>query len=170
MDGPDLVGDKDAVGGNSSPEDSFYEKLYKVNEPSGLSLLINFWQTNLDLFEFYEHVTKRGGYHQVTKDRRWGEVASIMNPESRSLLPDQLQKIYGSFLCVFEQIHHYRSTSKVAAMSGNPLNGVLLSCIRRKRKLGHHSPVPVIHFGAVQLLHVKRKCLEQSNQPSTAVH
>ncbi|KAL6964638.1 hypothetical protein U1Q18_035693 [Sarracenia purpurea var. burkii] len=45
--------------------DSFYEKLTKLYEFSGLSLLFNFRETRLDLYMFYKEVTERGGFYQM---------------------------------------------------------------------------------------------------------
>ncbi|KAM3377973.1 putative high mobility group B protein 11 isoform X1 [Capsicum galapagoense] len=102
-----------AGGSSYDGKDSFYEKLDKLNEPSGLSLAFNLRQTTLDLHLFYEEVTKRGGFNQVTKDAKWGEVASTLHVKSNiTMFPTQLQKVYEILLLQFEQLYYYRSREK----------------------------------------------------------
>ncbi|XP_055814901.1 putative high mobility group B protein 11 isoform X3 [Solanum dulcamara] len=94
-------------------KDSFYEKLNKLNESSGLSLVFNLSQANLDLHLFYEEVIKRGGFNQVTKDAMWGEVACTLHVKSNiTMFPTQLQKVYENLLLQFEQLYYYRSREK----------------------------------------------------------
>ncbi|KAJ9564838.1 hypothetical protein OSB04_000804 [Centaurea solstitialis] len=114
----------------TAEEDAFYEKLNKLNESSGLSLLsvklidrnlsgecfddsFNFRQSSMDLYQFYKMVTERGGYHQVTKDGKWEEVAFIFDQRNRvPLTPTQFQNLYATILYPFEQAYHYRSPVK----------------------------------------------------------
>ncbi|MCD7448619.1 hypothetical protein HAX54_044873 [Datura stramonium] len=94
-------------------KDSFYEKLNKLNEASGLSLVFNLRQTTLDLHLFYEEVIKRGGFNQVTRDAKWGEVACTLHVKSNiTMFPTQLQKVYENLLLQFEQLYYYRSREK----------------------------------------------------------
>ncbi|XP_016459675.1 putative high mobility group B protein 11 isoform X2 [Nicotiana tabacum] len=94
-------------------KDGFYERLNKLNESSGLSLIFNFRETALDLYLFYEEVTKRGGFNQVTRDAKWGEVASYLHVRSNVVMfPTQLQKVYENLLLQFEQMYYYRSREK----------------------------------------------------------
>ncbi|XP_024964296.1 high mobility group B protein 10-like [Cynara cardunculus var. scolymus] len=94
-------------------EDGFYQKLNKLNESSGFSLLFNFRDSSMDLHQFYKIVTERGGYLQVTKDGKWEDVAFSLNQRNRvPLAPNQFQKLYATFLYSFEQMYHYRSPVK----------------------------------------------------------
>ncbi|GJW15292.1 putative high mobility group B protein 11 isoform X1 [Tanacetum coccineum] len=95
-------------------EDGFYHKLNKINEPSGLSLLFNLRDTSMDLHEFYNAVTKRGGYQQVTKDGKWEDVASSLNRMNQvSFTSTQLLQLYAIILYPFERTYYYRSTVKL---------------------------------------------------------
>ncbi|KAI3691326.1 hypothetical protein L2E82_49652 [Cichorium intybus] len=94
-------------------EDAFYQKLNKINESSGLSLLFNFRDANINLHEFYKFVTDRGGYLQVTKDENWEAVAFRSTWKNKiKLKPTQVQKIYATILYPFEQTYYYRSPVK----------------------------------------------------------
>ncbi|KAK9074923.1 hypothetical protein SSX86_003242 [Deinandra increscens subsp. villosa] len=91
--------------------DSFYDKLNKLNESSGLSLLFNFRDATLDLHQLYKTVTQRGGYHEA--DGKWEEVASSASRRSGFMwTPNQLEKIYATILYQFEQTYYYRSPVK----------------------------------------------------------
>ncbi|KAL7599896.1 hypothetical protein Lser_V15G22339 [Lactuca serriola] len=95
-------------------EDDFYQKLNKINEPSGLSLLFNFRNTSIDLYEFYKIVIDRGGYHHVMKEGKWVEVAYFATRKEKSrLTPTQLQNLYAAILYPFEQTYFYRSPVKL---------------------------------------------------------
>nr|XP_016451047.1 PREDICTED: putative high mobility group B protein 11 isoform X1 [Nicotiana tabacum] len=113
---PVVIGNVSAMQSGQSykdGKDGFYEKLNKLNESSGLSLVFNFRETALDLYLFYEEVTKRGGFNQVTKDAKWGEVASSLHVKSNVVMfPTQLQKVYENLLLQFEQMYYYRSRGK----------------------------------------------------------
>lgn len=58
----------------SSPDDleTFYVKLTDLLDSSGFTLILNVRETRLDLYQFYLEVTKRGGYHQIGKEKKWG--------------------------------------------------------------------------------------------------
>ncbi|CAN4110946.1 unnamed protein product [Withania somnifera] len=101
-------------GGSSyDGKDSFYEKLNKLNESSGLSLVFNLRKTTLDLHLFYEEVIKRGGFNQVTKEAKWGEVACTLHVKCNiTMFPTQLQKVYENLLLQFEQLYYYRTREK----------------------------------------------------------
>ncbi|OIT36322.1 hypothetical protein A4A49_29178 [Nicotiana attenuata] len=110
---PVVTGNVSAMQSSYNGKDGFYEKLNKLNESSGLSLIFNFRETALDLYLFYEEVTKRGGFNQVTKDAKWGEVASYLHVKSNVVMfPTQLQKVYENLLLQFEQMYYYRSRGK----------------------------------------------------------
>ncbi|KAD3640485.1 hypothetical protein R6Q59_003256 [Mikania micrantha] len=118
-------------------EDGFYENLKKLHESSGLSLFFNSRDTTLDLHQLYKNVTQRGGYHEVTKDGEWVDVACSVS--SGSWTPSQLEKIYASVLHRFEQIYHYRSPknpNKPPKRTYTPLDVVVpdLNSFTRKRK------------------------------------
>ncbi|KAJ7977853.1 High mobility group B protein like [Quillaja saponaria] len=93
--------------------DSFYGKLSELLESSGLSLAFNVREAILDLFLFYMEVTRRGGYHQVTVDKKWDEVVSALKLDGGNVkVPAQLKKLYANLLYQFEKIHHYRERTK----------------------------------------------------------
>ncbi|CAN4108920.1 unnamed protein product [Withania somnifera] len=105
---------QNSAGGSSyDGKDSFYERLNKLNDSSGLSLVFNLRQTTLDLHLFYEEVIKRGGFNQVTKNAKWGEVAFTLHVKCNiTIFPTQLQKVYKNLLLQFEQLYYYRSREK----------------------------------------------------------
>ncbi|XP_071695171.1 putative high mobility group B protein 11 [Rutidosis leptorrhynchoides] len=118
-------------------DDGFYQKLNKLNESSGLSLLFNFRDTNIDLKEFYTFVTERGGYHQVTKDGKWEDIASILNQKSQvPLTPSQLLKLYATILYSFEQAYYYRCPEKHSNTPSTLLESWDLTNFTGKRKHG----------------------------------
>ncbi|XP_027114864.1 putative high mobility group B protein 11 [Coffea arabica] len=99
--------------------DNFYEKLIKLNESSGLSLVFNFREAKMDLHLVFKEVTERGGSYQVSKDGKWNEVASALSVKNHApILPSQIQKVYENLLCQYEQIHHYRTPAKVSKLTG----------------------------------------------------
>ncbi|XP_060167310.1 putative high mobility group B protein 11 isoform X1 [Lycium barbarum] len=113
-----------ARGSSYDGKDSFYEKLNKLNESSGLSLVFNLRQTTLDLHLFYEEVTKRGGFNQVTKDAKWGEVTCTLHVNSNiTMFPTQLQKVYEILLLQFEQLYYYRSREKGTMQPPSQVSG-----------------------------------------------
>nr|GLL29415.1 high mobility group B protein 10-like [Ipomoea trifida] len=107
-----------AARNRSDEKDVFYERLQKLNEPSGLSLIINLRETSLDLYLLYKEVTVRGGFHQVTKDGKWDEIARFMKRnDDVIIIGSQLKNVYNSILHQFEQMHHYRTPGKAASPS-----------------------------------------------------
>ncbi|GAA0142526.1 hypothetical protein LIER_42729 [Lithospermum erythrorhizon] len=67
----------------------------------------------LDLYLLYKEVTHRGGFNQVTIERKWDEIASSLDlKRSDSMLLYQLQKLYQNILYPYEQIQHYRTPPK----------------------------------------------------------
>ncbi|CAI8584920.1 unnamed protein product [Vicia faba] len=45
---------------------------------------LNVRKTCIDLYQFYLEVTKRGGYHQVRKEKKWGEIVSALKLEGNN--------------------------------------------------------------------------------------
>ncbi|CAK8532501.1 unnamed protein product [Lathyrus sativus] len=96
---------------NFFPEEieTFYVKLTNLLNSSGLTLILNVRQTSLDLFNFYLEVVTRGGYKQVGKQKKWGEVVSALKLEGNNAkLPSQTKKLYANLLYEFEKIYFYR--------------------------------------------------------------
>ncbi|XP_024639183.1 high mobility group B protein 10 isoform X2 [Medicago truncatula] len=90
--------------------ESFYRKLKELLDPSGFNLIYDVRKTSLDLYLFYLEVTKRGGYHQVDQEKKWGEVVSALKLEgNNATLCDQLEKLYKELLYKFETLYFYRS-------------------------------------------------------------
>ncbi|XP_028791421.1 high mobility group B protein 10-like [Neltuma alba] len=119
--------------GPSSVSDTFYHKLNRVWESFGLGLIIDARETLLDLFLFYSEVTRRGGYHQVSRERKWDELVSALKLQgSKANLPVQLEKCYALLLYPFEQIYHYRDPAQKAVT--NPTLGLLTDVISSGRK------------------------------------
>lgn len=59
------------------------------------------------------------GISQVTKDKRWEEVAIALKLEGIKMkFPSQLQNVYALFLFQFEQIYFYRAPEKKASDPG----------------------------------------------------
>ncbi|WOH09579.1 hypothetical protein DCAR_0729037 [Daucus carota subsp. sativus] len=97
-----------------SSSDDFYEKLTRFHHSSGLTLIFDFRKTKVDLYRFYKDVTKRGGYHEVTKGGKWDEVASSLNAEGGVIIsPNQTQMLYANFFHQFEQTYYYRTNFEV---------------------------------------------------------
>ncbi|KAL0006272.1 hypothetical protein SO802_013833 [Lithocarpus litseifolius] len=108
--------------------ESFYNKLSELYESWGLNLVFNARETMLDLHLFYKEVTVRGGFHLVTKDRRWDEVAFALKLEGNKMkFHTQLQILYALFLYKFELTYFYREPAKAAKAS---------DCSGMKRKSG----------------------------------
>ncbi|XP_049351326.1 high mobility group B protein 9-like [Solanum verrucosum] len=167
-------------------KDSFYEKLNKLNESSGLSLVFNLRQANLDLHLFYEEVIKRGGFNQVTKDAMWGEVACTLHVKSNiTMFPTQLQKVYENLLLQLEQLYYYRSREKGTMQPPSQVSdAVRLAPVKDyslslgsadrsddsagKRKFcGRSSPVASLHHNDRDCPVEKRKRKNDSRQVST---
>ncbi|XP_022640574.1 high mobility group B protein 10-like isoform X2 [Vigna radiata var. radiata] len=119
--------------GHCSPgddSDSFYDKLVELLESSGLTLIFNVRETLLDLYLFYLEVTRRGGYRQVGRERKWGEVVIALKLEGDSVkLCAQVERIYAHLLYQFEQLYFYRRPEKLAFRSASNKEGPL----RKKR-------------------------------------
>eukprot|EP00256_Glycine_max_P039984 XP_006589112.2 high mobility group B protein 9-like [Glycine max] len=97
-----------------TPE-SFYLKLAELLESSGLSLIFNVRETLLDLYLFYLEVTRRGGYHPVGREKKWGEVVFALKLEGNSMkLCAQVEKLYAHILYQFEKLYFYRRPAKQA--------------------------------------------------------
>ncbi|GAU21539.1 hypothetical protein TSUD_35020 [Trifolium subterraneum] len=101
----------------SSPDDdleTFYVKLTDLLDSFGLTLI----ETSLDLYLFYLEVTRRGGYHQVGQQKKWGEVVSALKLEGNNLkLCAQVEKLYALLLYKFEKLYFYRFPSTQTATS-----------------------------------------------------
>ncbi|CAK8572536.1 unnamed protein product [Lathyrus sativus] len=95
----------------SSPDDleTFYVKLTDLLDSSGFTLILNVRETRIDLYQFYLEVTKRGGYHQVGKEKKWGEIVSALKLEGNNVkLCLQVEKLYANLLYKFEKFYFYR--------------------------------------------------------------
>ncbi|XP_012569925.1 putative high mobility group B protein 11 [Cicer arietinum] len=95
----------------SFPDDSesFYAKLTDLLDSSGLTLIFNVRETSLDLYLFYLEVTRRGGFHQVGQQKKWGEVVCALKLEgSNTKLCAQVEKLYAHLLYKFEKLYFYR--------------------------------------------------------------
>ncbi|XP_062081825.1 putative high mobility group B protein 11 [Humulus lupulus] len=113
--------------------ESFYKKLSELYESSGLNLILNVRETLLNLHVFYKEVIQRGGYYQVTKNKRWEEVAVALKIEGVKMkFPSQLQQVYALFLFQFEQIYFYRAPEKAAADPGHAFYHGNSSVMKRK--------------------------------------
>ncbi|KAB2630275.1 high mobility group B protein 11 [Pyrus ussuriensis x Pyrus communis] len=100
----------------NSESESFYQRLNKLHNSSGLNLLFDLRQSTLDLHLFYKEVTARGGFIQVTTDERWGEVALAFKLDGVNLQdPQPLLKLYALFLYQYEQLYYYRESHAKAA-------------------------------------------------------
>ncbi|KAL5068820.1 hypothetical protein RYX36_019707 [Vicia faba] len=95
----------------SPPDDleTFYVKLTDLLDSSGFTLILNVRETCIDLYQFYLEVTKRGGYHQVGKEKKWGEIVSDLKLEGNNAkLCLKLEKLYANLLYKFEKFYFYR--------------------------------------------------------------
>ncbi|XP_057426386.1 high mobility group B protein 10-like [Lotus japonicus] len=101
-------------------EESFYTKLIEFLEYySGLTLIFNVRETLLDLYLFYLEVTTRGGYHQVGRDKKWGEVVSALKLEGNNAkLSAQVEMLYAYLLYDFEQMYFFQCPAKQASTKG----------------------------------------------------
>ncbi|XP_017414021.1 high mobility group B protein 10 isoform X2 [Vigna angularis] len=130
--------------GHCSPgddSDSFYDKLVELLESSGLTLIFNVRETLLDLYLFYLEVTRRGGYQQVGRERKWGEVVIALKLEGNSVkLSAQVERLYSHLLYQFEQLYFYRRPEKLAFRSAsNKEEGPL-----RKKRISTVSLAPMM--------------------------
>ncbi|KAF9594609.1 hypothetical protein IFM89_034231 [Coptis chinensis] len=101
----------------------FYKILREFHDSSGLRLISCAASSVLDLYLFYKQVTMRGGFAQVTKDRRWSEVASALNFSNGSPQPSVLlQNLYANLLFQFELIIiGSGAQGKMSIHQGSPL-------------------------------------------------
>ncbi|KAE9592430.1 hypothetical protein Lal_00028633 [Lupinus albus] len=105
---------------NADGSDSFYMKLTELLDSSGLSLIVNVRETLLDLYLFYLEVTKRGGYHQVAREKKWGEVVTALKLEGcNAKLSGQVERLYARFLYQYERLYFYRCPSKHSAAASS---------------------------------------------------
>ncbi|OIW13059.1 hypothetical protein TanjilG_17619 [Lupinus angustifolius] len=109
----------------SNDSDTFYIKLTNLLESTGLTLIVNVRETLLDLYIFYLEVTRRGGFRQVGREKKWGEVVSALKLDGNNVnLSDQVEKLYENVLYQFEQLYFYRVRAKQADAvnkTGGPL-------------------------------------------------
>ncbi|CAJ1977855.1 unnamed protein product [Sphenostylis stenocarpa] len=107
---------------------SFYDKLVELLESSGLTLIFNVRESLLDLYLFYLEVTRRGGYHQVGRERKWSEVVTALKLEGNNVkLCAQVERLYSLLIYQFEQLYFYRRPTKQAGSGSNT------SPLRKKR-------------------------------------
>ncbi|KAL2325601.1 hypothetical protein Fmac_024659 [Flemingia macrophylla] len=100
--------------------ETFYTKLADLLESSGFTLIFNVRETLLDLYLFYMEVTRRGGYHQVGREKKWGEIVVAMKLEGDSVkLCAQVEKLYAHILYQYEQLYFYRRPAKQAGSSSS---------------------------------------------------
>ncbi|KAK6159795.1 hypothetical protein DH2020_003176 [Rehmannia glutinosa] len=136
-------------------EDHFYEKLAKLNESSGFSLVFNFRETMLDLHRLYKEVIKRGGFYEVTKTGKWDDVASASNLNSSvSMSAAQLQIVYETLLFQYELMYCRKMSEEAKSIwpdkssLGYSCSGVNSSFSTGKRKhCDSSSPISTIHSG-----------------------
>ncbi|KAH1229555.1 High mobility group B protein 9 [Glycine max] len=70
-----------------------------------LQYIFNVRETLLDLYLFYLEVTRRGGYHPVGREKKWGEVVFALKLEGNSMkLCAQVEKLYAHILYQFEKL------------------------------------------------------------------
>ncbi|XP_021821310.1 high mobility group B protein 10-like [Prunus avium] len=110
----------------NSEIESFYQRLNKLHNSSGLNLLFDLRQTTLDLHLFYKEVIERGGFIQVTADGRWGEVALALKLDGENVQdPQPLLKLYALFLYQYEQLYYYREPRvKAASTLGHAFHNI----------------------------------------------
>ncbi|PIN10059.1 HMG box-containing protein [Handroanthus impetiginosus] len=131
---------------DKAAKDSFYEKLGKLNESSGLSSVFNFRESILDLYCFYKEVLKRGGFYQVTKIGKWDDVAAAAASNLKSCVPiaaAQLQNIYEILLLQYELMYCRKMPEAANTWPDKSFlcSGVSLRCSMGKRKhFGGSSP------------------------------
>ncbi|XP_010101868.2 putative high mobility group B protein 11 isoform X2 [Morus notabilis] len=122
--------------------ESFYKKLSELYESSGLNLVLNVRETLVNLHVLYKEVTIRGGFYQVTKDKRWEEVAIALKLEGIKMkFPSQLQNVYALFLFQFEQIYFYRAPEKKASDPGHVFSTLGNGSMLKRKNSGNLSPV-----------------------------
>ncbi|KAE9611913.1 putative transcription factor & chromatin remodeling ARID-HMG family [Lupinus albus] len=135
-----------SVGNHIPPNESdrFYIKLTHLLESTGLTLIVNVRETLLDLYEFYLEVTRRGGFRQVGREKKWGEVVSALKLDGNNAnLSDQVEKLYANVLYQFEQLYFYRVRA-TQADAANKTEGPLK---RKWSTLASLSPVMNVQDG-----------------------
>ncbi|XP_020210155.1 high mobility group B protein 10 [Cajanus cajan] len=99
---------------------TFYTKLTDLLDSSGFTLIFNVRETLLDLYLFYLEVTRRGGYHQVGREKKWGEVVFALKLEGNSVkLCAQVEKLYEHILYQYELLYFYRCPTNQAGSSSS---------------------------------------------------
>ncbi|MED6186232.1 hypothetical protein PIB30_064892 [Stylosanthes scabra] len=105
---------------SSINRETFYLKLTHLLDSSGFSLIFNVRETLLDLYLVYLEVTTRGGFNQVSREKKWGEVASALRLEGNNArLSAQVEKLYSQLLYQFEQLYFYRAPAKSSKTTGS---------------------------------------------------
>ncbi|KAJ1383509.1 Tetratricopeptide-like helical domain superfamily [Sesbania bispinosa] len=160
-----------------SPNDSesFYSKLTELLDSSGLSLIFNVRETLLDLHLFYLEVTRRGGYHQVGREKKWVEVVSALKLEGNNAkLSAQVEKLYAHLLYEFEKLYFYRCPQKQPAASTSKEQPVILPQVTKKPRNQETKKRPgapggrnAYHIFLKQECARLRTCNKASNGPKT---
>ncbi|XP_058083950.1 high mobility group B protein 15-like [Magnolia sinica] len=100
--------------GKSVPENS--EHLEFCNEPSGSGPIVQSGDSGFDAFVLYKEVTARGGFEKVTKDGRWGEVASALNLKIEA--PGLFFLLQENYVYLLEQMYILTMQGELAAPFG----------------------------------------------------
>ncbi|KAI5398666.1 hypothetical protein KIW84_064150 [Lathyrus oleraceus] len=144
----------------SSPDDleTFYVKLTDLLDSSGFTLILNVRETCLDLYQFYLEVTKRGGYHQVGKEKKWGEIVSALKLEGNNAkLCLQLEKLYANLLYKFEKFYFYRfPASQTPSATTKAIPEVLLQTPSKDKEKKKNRGVPIGRSG--YQIFLKQEC------------
>ncbi|KAL8545421.1 hypothetical protein ACS0TY_005545 [Phlomoides rotata] len=184
-------GDAGGFSGDKNPEpaaisdpdkadvDFFYEKVCKLNESSGLSLVFNFRETMLDLHRFYKEVIKRGGFYQVTKMGKWDDVASASNlNSSMTISAAQLQKAYELLVLQYELMYSRKMPDQANIWPNKNSLGTFYTEARpssstgKRKQSDSSAPFPTIRCGdtcqtitgpKVEQKNAKKKILPKSN-------
>ncbi|KAI5326309.1 hypothetical protein PRUPE_6G312100 [Prunus persica] len=148
----------------NSEIESFYQRLNKLHNSSGLNLLFDLRQTTLDLHLFYKEVIERGGFIQVTADGRWGEVALALKLDGENLQdPQPLLKLYALFLYQYEQLYYYRERRvKAASTLGHAFYNIGDSSAMEGNCRDNSSPIPNLEDA-----HVEKKKVPKENYQLT---
>ncbi|KAM1095342.1 hypothetical protein ACFXTH_010175 [Malus domestica] len=126
----------------NSEIESFYQRLIKLHNSSGINLVFDLRQSMLDLHLCYKEVTARGGFIQVTADERWGEVALALKLDGDNLQdPQPLLNLYVHILYQYEKLYYYREPHVKAAFT-----------------LGH------AFYNTGDVSAIERKCRDNSSQ------
>ncbi|KAG8369068.1 hypothetical protein BUALT_Bualt15G0111800 [Buddleja alternifolia] len=129
----------------------FYERINKLNESSGLSLVFNFRETMVDLHLLYNEVIKKGGFYQVTKIGKWDEVASASNLKSNVFTSAaQLQKVYETLLLQYELMysrHLPEESNTWPDKSSLGFSCCVVSSTGKRKHSESSSPLSTVTFG-----------------------